>query len=53
MYKTSDGKPENFLSSEFPTSKAEAVAIIEECHERWSKLKNGQTINKDGLYIGV
>jgi len=53
MYKTSDGKPENFLSSEFPTTKAEAVAIIEECHERWSKLKNGQTINKDGLYIGV
>lgn len=37
-YKTSDGKPENALASEIPRSADEAVAVIEETHERWKSL---------------
>ena len=51
MYKTSDGKPENSLSSEVPTSKTEAVSIINECNDRWIKLKSGASMNKDHFYI--
>ena len=51
MYKTSDGKGVNELSSERPTSAAEAVAIINECNDRWVRLKSGQSMNKDQFYI--
>jgi 3'-phosphoadenosine 5'-phosphosulfate synthase len=37
-YKTSDGKPENKLGQETPTTVYEATSIIEETHERWRKL---------------
>ena len=51
MYKTSDGKPENVLTSDLPSSKAEAVAIIDECHQRWLRLKSGLQPNTYGFYI--
>jgi len=37
-YKTSDGKPENNLARETPTTVTEATAIIEETHQRWRSL---------------
>lgn len=37
-YKTSDGKPENALASELPRSASDAVAVIEETHQRWNAL---------------
>jgi 3'-phosphoadenosine 5'-phosphosulfate synthase len=37
-YKTSDGKPENSLAQDTPTSINEAVAIIQETHDRWKTL---------------
>jgi len=44
-YKTSDGKPENKLAQDEPTSVEEAVEIIGETHSRWRKLcgKEGYT----------
>jgi 3'-phosphoadenosine 5'-phosphosulfate synthase len=50
-YKTSDGKPENFLSSDFPTSESEAINIINECHDRWINLKAGRSGTREGFYI--
>lgn len=37
-YKTSDGKAENSLASEDPTSANEALDLIEETHMRWKNL---------------
>ena len=37
-YKTSDGKPENNLARDTPTSISEAMSIIEETHQRWRVL---------------
>jgi 3'-phosphoadenosine 5'-phosphosulfate synthase len=37
-YKTSDGKPENSLAQDTPTSVSEAVSIIQETHTRWRDL---------------
>lgn len=37
-YKTSDGKAENSLASEEPTSVKEAMDLIEETHSRWKNL---------------
>ena len=37
-YKTSDGKPENSLAQDTPTSVQEAVDIIQETHVRWRML---------------
>jgi len=37
-YKTSDGKPENSLASEEPTSAKEAMDLIDETHSRWKNL---------------
>ena len=43
MYKTSDGKPENVLANNDKiTTPAEASTIIDECHQRWVALTNGQ-----------
>ena len=51
LYKTSDGKPANFLTSDVPSSKAEALAVIDECHQRWVRLKSGLQQNNYGFYI--
>lgn len=45
-YKTSDGKPENVLASEIPKSVSEAMAVIEETHQRWQSL-----CGKDGTSL--
>jgi len=45
-YKTSDGKPENSLASEYPRTIPEAVKIIEETHLRWKSL-----CGKDGTKL--
>lgn len=37
-YKTSDGKPENNLASETPRTVEQAMAIVEETHNRWKSL---------------
>jgi hypothetical protein len=37
-YKTSDGKPENALASENPTSTKEAIELIHETNNRWKNL---------------
>jgi len=37
-YKTSDGKAENSLASEDPTSVKEAMELIDETHSRWKNL---------------
>jgi len=46
-YKTSDGKKENNLAQEEPTSAQEALQIITETHERWRIL-----CGKTGSYTG-
>jgi len=38
MYKTTDGKAVNTLSSDIPKSSAEATVIVEECHKSWAGL---------------
>lgn len=37
-YKTSVGKAENRLASETPKTKEEALAVIQQTHDRWSSL---------------
>jgi 3'-phosphoadenosine 5'-phosphosulfate synthase len=39
MYKTTDGKEVNVLSSDTPKSAAEASRVVAECHESWAALK--------------
>jgi len=39
MYKTTDGKEVNVLSSDVPKTAAGANAVIAECHESWKALK--------------
>jgi len=39
LYKTTDGKAVNVLASDTPSSVPEAMAVIEECHKSWKKLK--------------
>lgn len=46
-YKTSDGKKENSLGQEEPTSAQEALQIISETHERWRLL-----CGKTQSYVG-
>lgn len=38
LYKTTDGKPENKLGSEEPSTKQKAETVVEECHGEWKKL---------------
>jgi len=52
MYKTSDGKGENSLAQEFPTTADEAIKIIQECHLRWEALKAHQ-VPDTGFYLGL
>jgi 3'-phosphoadenosine 5'-phosphosulfate synthase len=39
MYKTTDGKEVNVLSSDKPTSADKAAEVISECHSSWQALK--------------
>lgn len=50
-YKTSDGKPQNRLKSDLPTSSTEAIRIIDEVNQFYKKLISGQTPNPKNYYI--
>jgi 3'-phosphoadenosine 5'-phosphosulfate synthase len=50
-YKTSDGKPQNTLTSDEPTSASDAVAIITEVSEFYQALINGDVTAPDGYYL--
>jgi 3'-phosphoadenosine 5'-phosphosulfate synthase len=50
-YKTSDGKPQNKLTSDEPTSAAEAKEIIEEVSEFYRKLVSGETPSPVGYFL--
>jgi len=39
MYKTTDGKEVNKLTSDAPTSVGDAMKVISECHESWAALQ--------------
>merc|ERR1719487_1103640 len=39
MYKTTDGKEVNKLTSDKPTSAEDAVKVVADCHESWKALK--------------
>jgi len=39
MYKTTDGKEVNVLTSETPTDAATAAKVVAECHASWKALK--------------
>lgn len=50
-YKTSDGKPQNRLKQDNPTSAAEALAIIEEVSGFYKDLIDGKTQAPVGYYL--
>ncbi|KAJ1432668.1 3-phosphoadenosine 5-phosphosulfate synthase-like protein 2 [Ochromonadaceae sp. CCMP2298] len=50
-YKTSDGKPQNTLTSDEPTSPAAAKAIITEVSEFYQSLILGEVAQPDGYYL--
>jgi 3'-phosphoadenosine 5'-phosphosulfate synthase len=52
-YKTSDGKPQNKLTSDEPTTPAEAMAIIDEVSEFYRKLVSGETVSPEGYQLPV
>jgi len=51
MYKTTDGKEVNVLSSDAPKTAAEAAAVITECHESWKALK-ARGPGETGFWLG-
>jgi 3'-phosphoadenosine 5'-phosphosulfate synthase len=52
-YKTSDGKPQNSLTSDEPTSPAAAVRIIDEVSAFYQKLVSGETPSPEGYQLPV
>jgi len=52
-YKTSDGKPQNSLTSDEPTSASEAIRIIEEVSEFYRKLISGETPSPEGYQLPI
>uniref|UniRef100_A0A7S1ZGG0 inorganic diphosphatase n=1 Tax=Trieres chinensis TaxID=1514140 RepID=A0A7S1ZGG0_TRICV len=54
-YKTSDGKGENMLAQETPTTAREALDIIAETHQRWRMLcgKDNGTTGYGGTLPGT
>lgn len=52
-YKTSDGKPENSLAQDTPTSINEAVTIIQETHDRWKTLCGHDTATSSSYIKGA
>ena len=51
MYKTTDGKGVNFLSSDTPKTATEAAAVIAECHSSWKALK-ARGAGDTGFWLG-
>lgn len=50
-YKIPDGKGQNKLVSETPSTKAEALKLIEETHQRYNVLKQAGP-GDSGFYLG-
>lgn len=50
-YKTSDGKPQNRLKREEPSTPAEAIATIKQVQEMYRKLIHGETPAPAGYYL--
>jgi 3'-phosphoadenosine 5'-phosphosulfate synthase len=50
-YKTSDGKPQNRLKQDEPTTPEEAVRIINEVSGFYQKLISGQSPNPKNYYL--
>lgn len=50
-YKTSDGKPENSLASDQPTTPEQAMQIISHTNDRWKLLCNSTTTNSYNFYL--
>lgn len=50
-YKTSDGKPQNRLKREVPTSRDEALKIIEEVSGFYQSLISGQSTGPDDYFL--
>ena len=42
----------NTLAQDTPTSVTEAYAIIDECHQRWQKLKSHEVVGGDDFFLG-
>uniref|UniRef100_A0A7S1FVZ2 Inorganic diphosphatase n=1 Tax=Corethron hystrix TaxID=216773 RepID=A0A7S1FVZ2_9STRA len=51
FYKTSDGKGENMLARDTPTTQYEAMQVIKETNSRWKMLCEGTTTNTDGFWL--
>ena len=51
MYKTTDGKAVNFLSSDTPKTALEAAAVVAECHASWKRLK-ARGAGDTGFWLG-
>lgn len=50
-YKTSDGKPQNKLKSDTPTSQVEALRIIDEVKTFYQRLLSGETPAPEGYFL--
>jgi len=51
MYKTTEGKGVNFLTSETPKTPLEAAAVVAECHASWKALK-ARGAGDTGFWLG-
>jgi len=51
MYKTTDGKDVNLLSSDTPKGAAESARVVAECHESWKALK-ARGAGDTGFWLG-
>jgi len=51
MYKTTDGKAINVLTSDVPTDSTKASQVVAECHESWKALK-ARGAGTTGFWLG-
>jgi len=51
MYKTTEGKGVNFLTSDTPKTALEAAAVVAECHASWKALK-ARGAGDTGFWLG-
>jgi 3'-phosphoadenosine 5'-phosphosulfate synthase len=51
LYKTTDGKAENALASDTPTSAAKAMEVVADCHASWKALK-ARGVGDTGFWLG-
>jgi len=51
MYKTTDGKEVNKLASDTPDSPEQAVAVVKQCNDAWTKLAVTKETKAEGFWI--